>query len=335
MPQDRPESRRLLRLWKPSRSRRLLRWTGLSGKTLWDWLGLLVVPLAIAAIGFYFSAQQDVRQQIVESQRAQDAALQSYLDQMSTLLLDEGLRNTAEESEVRALAHARTLTVLSRTVERRPGLLRRIGIIRRPDNRIYIDNQQHKTAVLQFLVEAELIHSVGGKDNPTIRLNGADLRGVNILVRTAPGNADQSIADQSCNELINTDQLGTDLSCTDLSGTDLSYATLNTNLIDAYLNQAFLLQADLSGANLSGAHLNGAILYETDLSSAILSDAHLNEAVLKRANLRSTVLSGADLSGADLKDVRGITPEELNQQAASLKGATMPNGLEYEEWLNE
>src|SRR5215203_4023897 len=100
------------------------RW-GLRGKTVWDWLQLFIVPLALVLIGLVFSMQQDARQQQIENQRAeaerelaeqraQDEALQAYLDQMGQLMLDKDLRGSEEESEVRTLARARTLTVLSR-----------------------------------------------------------------------------------------------------------------------------------------------------------------------------------------------------------------------------
>jgi hypothetical protein len=36
---------------------------GIADKTLWDVPQLLIVPLALAAIGFLFTWQQDVRQQ--------------------------------------------------------------------------------------------------------------------------------------------------------------------------------------------------------------------------------------------------------------------------------
>jgi uncharacterized protein YjbI with pentapeptide repeats len=61
---------------------------------------------------------------------------------------------------------------------------------------------------------------------------------------------------------------------------------------------------DLSGADLSGAKLSGA-----KLSGAVLSDV--------------------DLSGADLSGVQGVTNEELEQQAESLEGATMPDGSKH------
>ena len=46
-------------------------------------------------------------------QRAQDEALQAYLDQMNNLLLEHNLRDSEPGIEVPTLARARTLTVLS------------------------------------------------------------------------------------------------------------------------------------------------------------------------------------------------------------------------------
>jgi hypothetical protein len=77
-------------------------WTGFQGKTVWDFLQLLIVPLMLVAIGLVFSLQQDARQQRVEDQRAdaerelaeqraQDEALQAYLNQMSQLMLERKL----------------------------------------------------------------------------------------------------------------------------------------------------------------------------------------------------------------------------------------------------
>jgi uncharacterized protein YjbI with pentapeptide repeats len=96
-----------------------------------------------------------------------------------------------------------------------------------------------------------------------------------------------------------------------------------------------LSEIALSHANLSGAYLPNANLFGADLSGANLSDAHLYQANLSEANLSRADLSRADLSRANLSDAQGITNEELEQQADSLKGATMPNGLKYEDWLKD
>jgi hypothetical protein len=97
---------------RPPWWKRLWRWTKFGNKSGWNWLELLVVPFAIAGIGFWFTMHQDARQQQIEDQRAQSDALQAYLDQIGKLLLEKNLRNSEERSEVRTLARARTLTLL-------------------------------------------------------------------------------------------------------------------------------------------------------------------------------------------------------------------------------
>jgi uncharacterized protein YjbI with pentapeptide repeats len=129
---------------------------------------------------------------------------------------------------------------------------------------------------------------------------------------------------------------GTNLNGANLRGADLRRANLNgANLRKAKLGGANLRRANLRGANLSieaeedpgdvitwiGADLSGADLRQADLSGANLQFANLS-----KANLR-----GADLSKADLKGVTGITSEELEKQAKSLKGTIMPNGVNHPE----
>jgi type VI protein secretion system component VasK len=100
---------------KPEPERKIAwpRWTGFRGKTVWDWMDLLIVPVALVGIGLVFTMLQDTRQQKIENQRAQqaqkienqraeaerelaeqraqDEALQAYLDQMSQLILERKL----------------------------------------------------------------------------------------------------------------------------------------------------------------------------------------------------------------------------------------------------
>jgi uncharacterized protein YjbI with pentapeptide repeats len=203
------------------------------GQTVWDWLHLLsalAIPVVLAAAGLWFTAQQDQRQQDIENERARqaqkienqrakaerelaekradDEALQAYLDQMSGLLLERDLRASEEDSEVRTLARARTLTVLSRL------------------------DPSRKAALMQFLVEADLVQRVEGKD-PIITLRYADLGGVFLK--------EAELADAHLN--------GADLRGAVLEDADLRYADLN----DANLRFAYLSEANLSEAYLSEA----------------------------------------------------------------------------------
>jgi uncharacterized protein YjbI with pentapeptide repeats len=289
------------------------RWTGFRGMTVRAWLELLIIPLALVVAGFLFTAQQDQRQQAIEEQRAerqqeleeeraQDLTLQAYLDQMSTLVLED-----LGDPKVRTIARARTLTVLRRL------------------------DPSRKAEVMQFLLEADLVNSVGERD-PVIELNGANLSGTDL-----------SGADLSGANLRDANLYDVALDTADLSGVDLSGANLSdANLKEADLSDANLCKANLSGANLRNALLNYACLRDANLYDANLYLAHLYGANMKKADLRhasmvDTTLDFANLTNADLRGVTGQTSEELDQHAifGRLEGATMPNGQKYEDWLKD
>ena len=59
-------------------------WVGFANKTVWDYLELLIVPVALAIGGYWLNRAQRERELEVEKQRAQDATLQAYLDKMSS-----------------------------------------------------------------------------------------------------------------------------------------------------------------------------------------------------------------------------------------------------------
>jgi hypothetical protein len=68
------------------------KWTGLNNRTLRDWMKLLLaaaVPAVIGYLGARISKLQYLGQRAAEEQRAQDLALQAYIDQMGQLLLDK------------------------------------------------------------------------------------------------------------------------------------------------------------------------------------------------------------------------------------------------------
>ncbi len=288
--------------------------TGLGDKTLWDFLQLLIVPLALAAIGFWFTVQQDVRQQqleaqrielerAIEAQRAEQATLQAYLDQMGSLLLDRNLRGADEDSDVRRLARARTLVVMDAL------------------------SQTRQERALRFLYEARLIQATPPDEQPVITLKYARLSNSNLPYR----------------RLLR----GADLQQANLSGSNLAHIDLrDTHLAGAHLEHANLLGANLEGADLSGAYLREAVLREANLTNVDLSNAEklwargtslrergagLTDADLRGANLEGADLSQAFLGGANLQGAT-VTDEQL-ASCKSLEGATMPDGSTYEDWL--
>lgn len=248
------------------------------GKTLWDWLGLLGVPLSLAVFGYWLQQQQQ-RQATAIAQEQQrqaeaEAELKLYHERISTLLIDKNLlaiatridkqgRDFVPPSELE-MFDAATNLIRTRT-------LSTLWLLR--------DDNERKNSVVRFLVETEIVNRL------KLDLSGADLSGVNL-----------SESNLSSVNLSNTNLSGANLFGVNLFGVNLS----NTNMSGANLLGVNLSNANLSSANLRDANLSFAILNNTDLSFAILNNVNLSGADLSRADLRSANLSGANLSDADL-----------------------------------
>jgi hypothetical protein len=115
------------------------RWTGFHGKTLWDWLQLLIVPLVLALAAFGLNAaqadrdrEQDERQarqeRLIADDRAREDALRGYLQQISDLITDHKLSSAGDRGaglDVRTLARTLTVTTHRRLDSERKGLVLR------------------------------------------------------------------------------------------------------------------------------------------------------------------------------------------------------------------
>jgi len=181
--------------------------------------------------------QQREREVEIADRRAQDEALQAYLDQIGHLLLDKDrpLRQSKEGDEMRTLAQARTLTVLARLDGGRKGSL------------------------IQFLYDSGLVR----KDHPVLDLKRADLTEANL-----------SGAELSGVNLRWVFLHGADLFWADLSAADLKGANLKADLTEANLTGANLTGAFLTGANLRDADLSGAYLEDTEVTREQLDQAY-------------------------------------------------------------
>jgi uncharacterized protein YjbI with pentapeptide repeats len=308
-------------------SHRLLLWSGFGDKTLWDWLTLFftaAIPIVVLFAGQRFSENQRSTELEVEQERQRQAALQAYLDDMTSLLLDRGLSSPDADKLVRDLARARTLTVLT-------GL-----------------DGVRKRDVIWFLYTTDLITFVdeGKEREPVISLGGADLSGIDLsdayLLNVDFRSVDLQNANQRRTEFINVK-----LSLSDLRGADLSEAHFHqTDLLETCLANANLHVADLSNNSRIDSYLigvdaedpyiklRGADLSWADLRGADLSEANLTGADLSHSTLSEVNFTGADLTGAyvirafmkevDLTDAT-ITDEQLSE-ALSLEKAVMPGG---------
>lgn len=111
--------------------------------------------------------------------------------------------------------------------------------------------------------------------------------------------------------LINNDTHVIDLSEVDIHGAHIA----NLDLRDTYLFGADLRSSSMQGTNLS---------YAT-LSYVNLAGTNLTKADLHGSDMHNTILTSTNLNGANLKDVTGLTNEQIST-ARSLTGTIMPDG---------
>jgi hypothetical protein len=280
-----------------------LEWTGLvkgfPGKTIWDWLELLIVPAVLAAGGIWFNLQQREREQQVANERVQDETLQEYLDRILQMSADQRKpgREGPSRDSLSTMGRTLTLTVLPK-----------------------LDGDR-KARVVQFLYELGLI----SRSNPVIDLQDADLSKTkldNLYLRDV--------------NLARANLIGAYLRGADLRGSDLSYANLlRADLspaptyyqadVDFYFMPASLMDARLEGTRFGHAKLNSAAI-----QNAVLTRADLTNAELTRVNFEGAIMPGAKLKNANLTEA---TMPNTDLTKAHFEGTIMPNGQKYEDWI--
>jgi hypothetical protein len=194
--------------------------TGFDETYLFDWLDILIFPIVVTG-GVYWldprqrdheerlAAQQREREVRSADRRAQDAALQAYLEHMSHLLTKENLRQAEKYSDIRVAARARTLTLLEQL------------------------DENGKMLLMRFLHEANLIKRNDPNPEkdiyqyPVIGLKEANLSGANVSGDTLDGDVLEEASLRKTKlkgaSLKGTYLQGADLRGADLRGADLSH----------------------------------------------------------------------------------------------------------------
>ena len=247
---------------------RSLAWIGLQGKTLWDWLGVILVPIILAIYAMGLSAVQTSvmeQQNKIADEQLKSQVLQNYTSLIQDLILHEKLLESNSEDNVRTIARTQTdLAFKQLDKGRKAKLLLFISQLNLTDkSNPFIDLQK-----LDF----------SGAD-----LSGTDLTGINLYGARLPGA-----------NFTNAYLFDSDLTEADLFGAVLR---------EAYLSRANLTNANLYGVGLTGAYLNGANLTNANLTGANLTEADLTEADLTGAKVTDEQLKQVkSLQGAIMPD---------------------------------
>ena len=260
-------------------------------KSGWDQASVIVqavgglaifVSLAGLFIGVrQFNEQQQTNAANLVNQQHQ-TTLNTYLDDMSDLVLNHMLATSGPNSAITAIAIARTATALRNLDGPSKGILVRFlweaGLILGPNPILDLYEVDLDGAVLQdanlYQVYLSSLNLTGANFNDA-RLEGAYLNG-SVLIQSSLQYADLACRSQNV--------------CTELSG--------------AYLMRADLTHADLTGANLTGADLDGA-----NLTGAILTGADLHNAVYNTRPLKATNAQGEPVVDMPTRWPAGFDPK--------------------------
>ncbi|WP_051188718.1 pentapeptide repeat-containing protein [[Leptolyngbya] sp. PCC 7376] len=272
-----------------------------------EWTIGLLFPIVVGVGGYWLNQQSEERanaeqeqaqreakkeresreklaKQEREEQREQ-ADLKYYFDRISTLVVENKLAQTEQESETYHIARALTANILRELSTERMNQV--MFFLRSLKLTGYVE---HTDSEEDIQLEATTLSVLKG-----IELNDAELENLNA----ARGNFE-----------------GANLQGANLQGANLTRANLTRAKLDkANLERANLWYTKLCDSYLREANLIGVTFWKTNLNRARLGQANLTGANLTNSNLERAILIGANLERANLT--------ETNLKGASFEGANL------------
>ena len=315
-------------------------WTGFAGKSLWDFMEVLIVPLFLAIIAIWFNEQSKKRDlqfqarranldREISSQQFQQRILNEYLDKMTSLLEEKDFVLLNVESDDKTNNVLKTAQVITVTALRQ---------LQKDQQDIVIqflrDAGLHSFLLKNaFLAEADLSNlNLEKIDFSQANLNNCNLENSNLLDANFSRASLQSANLKSSNLMrANCDEallqyadmrecvaVGISLQSSNLKHANLSAANFGLRYIKVNPDYGlFPIKWELHETNFTSANLADAILYGVDLEGAILEDVEFSRACLDNA-----ILKGANLENAHLEEV---STKGTNFDYANLKNADLIN----------
>lgn len=273
------------------------------GKTLWNWMELLIIPFALIIGGYLLNRAEkrleiklakenaEIERQIAE-ERNQEVALSEYFDRITELLLDHNLKSTKKGSNEREVARTRTLTILRRL------------------------NGERKGIVLNFLIESGLIE-IEDNNNPIVYLNKADFSYCKLQV----GYLEK--ANLEGTNFQNADLWGTRLNGANLHSVDFNNACLKS----VEFNGAHFLSTRFKGANLDCSDFQNTFLENVFFYNASLRSVNFSDTIIENANFEGAVLDYSMLDNSNLKNSPILTQQQIDKALYIKKPPILPKLL--------
>ncbi len=292
-----------------------------SPKTLWDWLELIIVPISLSLIAWFFKKSEIKTEKAISLEKNREGELYSFYDYVQNIHFSTDLNDNRTKEMVSVLASARAKVIIGNLDVKR------------------------KASFIKFLYEVGFINI----DGPIIVFDRPDFSGINLdnnsLFKMTIRGADFSNSSFEFSTLSFSIFSGScfskssfyfaqlqrayfdwcEVDSADFSHANLEKASLgrligkNPNFSNAYLVEAHLIGAYLYKANFQKANMTQSILCRSKFISANFSYTDLSYADFTDANLMYANLKGANLEGT--KFVRTIISQRQLNRAKTYEGA--------------
>jgi hypothetical protein len=228
-------------------------------RSIWDAYAL-ILPVSVPVLILWYSARERLHTDL----RTHDDAVQTYLDETTKLLGQDGdPADRKQNNVISTLVRTRTLTLLDRLN------------LARLERRGLSSDATRKRHIVRFLYETALVRgNPSDLDLESADLSYADLKELQL-----------SEANLSGANLSNADLREAGLSEANLSGANLS----NADLRGAELGEANLLGADFEVAKVTKEQIKGHIAAAQALNGATMPDGQKYEKWLKSKEGRRVV----------------------------------------------
>jgi len=209
-------------------------------KSLWDWMELLIIPVALGIAGWALNNAEKSNSYKKESERAQNEIIDSFIKIFTQLILDKNLTKDSD-IQIKIIARTRIMFALNNI------------------------DRSRKRQILQFIYESGLIFN-----KPTLNLNGANINNANLdeILLT---NAEIRGA-----YFINTSMKKTNLEESIFIGCDFTNANFtNSKVKNLDLSYTNLTGVKLKNMDLTSVNFLGAIFKNTKLNNSKLTEAQI------------------------------------------------------------
>ncbi|MEH2133561.1 MAG: pentapeptide repeat-containing protein [Nostoc sp.] len=198
-----------------------------SAKTLWDWIGLLIPPVMVASLGWFFKDLQDK----AATAQQHEVTLQDYLKILSEFTVDKKLMKILEPkaADVPNIDPEAAISIIT---------AKTLSLLR-----LFKDDIDRQASVLSFLGDIGLLKHLKNLDLSGLNFTEADLSKVNLK----EANLEGIILKKA--KLHCADFTKSTLTKADFTKADLTEAKFTESILtEAKFTESILTEADFRGA---------------------------------------------------------------------------------------